>query len=739
MKKVLALLIILLSTVSIAAINLDGILDESDWSTAQQFVQMTTVKPFVLTQPEYATDILVTTDENGIYFGISNAQPLTTRNSDVSARDRNISSDKIQIMIDFDNNAITAYSFEIGSGGSIRDGLYSSENGFSNEWDGNWKARTSSTKDDWTVEVMIPWDIASMKKSENGTRKISWYISRFIANENIMYANVPTDETRPRFLNEFSSLSIKDFTQSSLQLFGSTTVRRDIHNEKSTADASLDVFWKSGNGKQLTATVNPDFGHIESDGLVVNFSATENFFNERRSFFTENQSLFNVNGTYGLRMIHTRRIGGSSDTGDDLTSDIDAAVKFTDNRDEYTYGIFAASEASGTGYQGRDYLASRFLHKTDKQTVGLTGTYVDRPDINRTAMSYAVNYDYLFGEKLTFKSQIIGANIDDNDVKTNGLGVWTTFSHQINENQIQSLILNHFDEDLTINDFGYLPRNNLNSVFYTHSKKLTGYSEDSHLQQREFMFNTEYLGNNNGDSIETSFLISDNWQFKNANSFNWDVKYYSKGVNDLISRGNGLVNTESGNRLTITYRSNNANKLRYHGYIRQTNDFSVGSEFTTHIHPSYFFQDNYNVSLSIFYRDANDWLNWLKDDLFGRYQRELLNTTVDFNANFSKKQELRFRIQWFAIDAKANSQYQIGPNGNLQTTNNAIEDFSLSNVAIQVRYRYEIAPLSNIYIVYSRGSGIFENSNESISNLFGPGFDNVKSDNFLVKFRYKFF
>lgn len=739
MKKAFGLFLLLSCTPSIAKINLDGKLDEQEWSSAQQFTKMMTVKPYVLTEPNYDTNILVTSDEHGIYFGVTSSQPLTTRNSDISARDRGIGSDKIQIMIDFDNNAITAYSFEIGSGGSIRDGLYSSENGFSNEWDGNWQAQTSSNDDSWVAEILIPWDIASMKKNGDDSRKINWYISRFVANENTTYANASTDETRPRFLNDFNSLSIQDFTQSSLQLFGSATVRRDIYNEESTADASLDVFWKSGNGKQLTATINPDFGHVESDGLVVNFSATENFFNERRSFFTENQSLFNVNGTYGLRMIHTRRIGGRSDTGDALASDIDAAVKFTDNRDNYTYGLFAATESSGEGYQGREYFASRYLHKTDKQTVGLTGTYVDRPDINRTAVSYAFNYDYLFGEKLTFKSQVVGANIDDNNVKTDGLGVWTTFSHQINENQIQSLILNHFDENLDINDFGFLPRNNLNSIFYTHSKKLTSYSEESYLQQREFMFNTEYLGNNSGDSIETSFLFSDNWQFKNANSFNWDIKYYSEGVNDLISRGNGLVNTESGNRLSITYRSNNANKLRYHGFIRKTNDFSVGSEFSTHIHPSYYFQDNYNVSLSIFYRDADDWLNWLGDDLFGRYQRELLNTTIDFNANFSKKQELRFRLQWFAIDAKANSQYQLDPNGNLQTTNNDIDDFSLSNVAIQLRYRYEIAPLSNIYLVYSRGSGIFEDSNESISNLFSPGFDNVNSDNFLVKFRYKFF
>lgn len=380
-----------------------------------------------------------------------------------------------------------------------------------------------------------------------------------------------------------------------------------------------------------------------------------------------------------------------------------------------------------------------FLHKIDKQTLGLTTTFVDRPDINRRAVTYAINYDYLFGEKITFKSQIIGSNIDDNNANSRGMGIWTTVEHQMNENQIQSLILNHFDEDLELNDIGFLPRNNLNSLFYTNSLKKTNYPIESKLQQREYTFNAEHLVNNFGDSLETSFRFSDNWQFKEANSISWDVKYETKGVNDLISRGNGLVNISSSNRLGITYRSNNAKKLRYHVFIRKIKGFDVGNEFETHIHPSYFFKDNYNVSLGIFYRDADDWLNWLEDDLFGRYQRKLLNSTLDFSANFSKKQELRFRLQWFAINAKANNHYQLDPNGDLQLTNESIEDFSLSNVAIQLRYRYEIAPLSNIFVVYSRGSGIFEENHESISNLFSPGFNNVNSDNFLIKFRYKFF
>ena len=57
-------------------------------------------------------------------------------------------------------------------------------------------------------------------------------------------------------------------------------------------DAGADIFWKPNGQMQLTATINPDFGQVESDDLVVNFSANETFFSDKRPFFTENQGIF---------------------------------------------------------------------------------------------------------------------------------------------------------------------------------------------------------------------------------------------------------------------------------------------------------------------------------------------------------------------------------------------------------------------------------------------------------------
>jgi len=513
MKNILLLLLLITTHNCLSAIQLDGVLDEPEWDNAQRFTDMTVIEPYVLTKPQYDTEILVTSNQAGLYFGIKSFQPKNTRNNDISARDSDIGSDKVQVLIDFDNNAITAYSFEVGSGGSIRDGIVSNENTFSNEWDGNWSAKTNSTDDYWTTEVLIPWDVVSMKKSKDGKREIRWHVVRTVADQNEQYGNVGINRNRQRFLSDFASMVVADFASSSFQLFGYGIARKDFYLNDDSTDFGLDLFWKSGSGKQLTATINPNFGHVESDRLVVNFSATETFFNERRPFFTENQALFDVRGANDLRILHTRRIGASPDVGDEATSDIDAALKFTDNRDNLTYGVFAASESSGDGYQGRNYLASRFLHKTEKQTLGFIGTYADRVDINRTASTYAIDYEYIWDNEYILKSQLISTDVQQDFVdvqeKKQDWGGWFQVQKQISENRHHAADFSHYGRNFEVNDFGYLPRNNTNAAYYQHTLKINDYSEDSFLQQRLYNFNVNHIRNDQGDILGTFYAFSD--------------------------------------------------------------------------------------------------------------------------------------------------------------------------------------------------------------------------------------
>src|SRR6266540_446731 len=79
------------------------------------------------------------------------------------------------------------------------------------------------------------------------------------------------------------------------------------------ADATLRVT----SNLTLNATVNPDFGQVEVDPAVVNLSAFETFFDEKRPFFVEGAGYFGLGGlncffcsnVSSLSMLATRRIG----------------------------------------------------------------------------------------------------------------------------------------------------------------------------------------------------------------------------------------------------------------------------------------------------------------------------------------------------------------------------------------------------------------------------------------------
>jgi hypothetical protein len=69
------------------------------------------------------------------------------------------------------------------------------------------------------------------------------------------------------------------------------------------ASAGIDLKWGLTNNLTVTGTANPDFGQVEVDPAVVNLTAFETFFPEKRAFFLEGSQIF---GNFGQ--------GGSNDS-----------------------------------------------------------------------------------------------------------------------------------------------------------------------------------------------------------------------------------------------------------------------------------------------------------------------------------------------------------------------------------------------------------------------------------------
>src|SRR5262249_19258060 len=92
----------------------------------------------------------------------------------------------------------------------------------------------------------------------------------------------------------------------------------DPFNDGSRAfgGAGLDLKWGLANGFTLDGTVNPDFGQVEVDPAVINLTAFETLFQEKRPFFIEGSQIFTDFGKggsgtalLGNDLFYTRRIG----------------------------------------------------------------------------------------------------------------------------------------------------------------------------------------------------------------------------------------------------------------------------------------------------------------------------------------------------------------------------------------------------------------------------------------------
>ena len=202
------------------------------------------------------------------------------------------------------------------------------------------------------------------------------------------------------------------------------------------------MYKRQGTGKQINLTINPDFGQAESDEVIVNFSAQETFYKEKRAFFNENQSLFDISNYNRYSVINTRRIGAkpSYDCATEANenecnqskksyTDIDFALRYTKKMDDNQFGVFAAKESDEKFSTGREYYALRGKSNIDNKTLGYMLTHVI-DDINHSSSTVKViDYINIKSEQLTTYFDLLSTEKDG----INGEGLRAQYTYKPNK------------------------------------------------------------------------------------------------------------------------------------------------------------------------------------------------------------------------------------------------------------------------------------------------------------------
>ena len=739
-----------------AEISIDGVLDEKEWETARKIDTFYEVYPYSLREvDDYMTQVLILESKEGLYFGFKNYQPNETMRVMNHMRDQERSiSDKNGIVIDFNGDGVEGYNFFVSSSGSKGDGTVRNEKDRNWDWDADWETAATVDNGVWYTESFIPWTVASMKSQSGDIRKIKMAFYRMMMGIGKGVSTIKGSPFENLYLSVFNEYEVKNYSGSKLDFFPYITISEDIIGSDLLSKAGAEIFWKIDSSRQVNLTLNPDFGQVESDEVVVNFSAFETFYSDKRPFFAENNNLFDVSDRMH-RIINTRRIGGRPDydcsTYGDLeeyceqnradTSEIDFALKYT-QKGNIDFGVMSASERDEKFSQGRDFYALRLNTKSNNLKYGYLGTYVDKPVTGENAQVNSIDFLYLPSEIHRMNGNFMHSNVNNQD----GFGLTLGYAYNPNKDFSSGIGVNYYDDRLDLNDMGYLI---LNDRFMFNGRtqfKRTTFNEGSILRSRLFEIGYGSKFNIDSQRESSNFALKLENNYVNLSELKAEVFYRSTGRNTRITRGSqfspfikmpkgigGYIDLTGPRRPTYIYG------LRFERGRGSEHSPELGWGTKTRGYFKYMPVDNLSLSLMHQHADENQWLNWFNDNLLATFHRKQRTSVVEMEWFHNNVHELRIKAQMVAFTGR-NPQALLGDlSGNLNPEIIDIAPITISELAFQVRYRYEIMPLSYLYIVYSKGGRVsMQDDEDGLFSLYRRPWNSPEKENFTVKLRYRF-
>lgn len=770
-------------------IVIDGIIDESVWAQAQPFDRMRVIDPDTLAEPEFPTETRLLYTELGLYVAAVMAQPPKTLVQRLSNRDQELNRDSFGITLDTSGTGLYGYWFELSLGGTKSDGKVAPEREFTRQWDGAWVGETAVLADGWSAEMFIPWAIMSMP-SETNKRSLNFWVQRKVAHANEQYGWPALPRSNARFMSALQPLQVSNVNprqQWTLFPYLSATLDGIKHQQESRA--GLDLFWRPSSNFQLTAAVNPDFGAVESDDVVVNLTAFETFFREKRLFFLEGTEVFvsspRANPTFvslrsqgGRRppslfslepttLLNTRRIGGAAkhvNVPDGITvpgteisqpTELAGAVKMVGQAGGLRYGLLAAVEKEAefdgiddlTGLDlkvtedGRDFGVARLLYEgsgAGRKSIGWMGTFTGYPNKDDAIVNGIDTHWQSPEGKWAWDTQFVTS---ETDVAT-GYGVWTDIRWTPRQGIGHRLAIDLFDDELDISDLGFLRRNDARAFRYSF---FTNESQNlpKHLQRRSRAIFASAGTNTDGYTARGYLGASSTWVFANYSEFRTEMDWLPAYYDDRNSRGNGTYKTEHGYFLSGSYGTDASRKF--------ATSLQLGLRSEDLGDPQYFVDwgftwtpvHRFAFNLDLRWKSRKNWLIHIQDRDLTAFDAVELAPSLSVDFFFTSKQQLRLTMQWIGIEADESQFYTvpISPGDLLERgkdLNAAPDDFTISRLTAQLRYRWEIGPLSDLFVVYTRGSNLENRFDERFSTLLSDALDEAIVDTVVVKLRYRF-
>ena len=299
------------------SVRIDGQLTEPVWRTALPVTRLTQREPQEGQPAIENSEVRFAYDDDALYVG---ARMYSRNPADIRAlvtrRDVEGTSEFIAITLDTYLDRRTAVSFAVTPAGVRLDFFHPADNDDADSgFDPVWEARARIDSAGWTAEMRIPFN--QLRFSPRDVQLWGLNVIRRVParNEDSYWQLIRKSETgwasRMGILAGIRGIAPSRRIEALPYVAAGSrlrpvTDRANPFESRTDTDARAGGDLKLGLGPNLTldVTLNPDFGQVEADPAVVNLSAYEVFFDEKRAFFAEGSSLLNRRGLF-----YSRRIG----------------------------------------------------------------------------------------------------------------------------------------------------------------------------------------------------------------------------------------------------------------------------------------------------------------------------------------------------------------------------------------------------------------------------------------------
>ncbi|MFV2090084.1 MAG: DUF5916 domain-containing protein, partial [Pseudomonadales bacterium] len=591
--------------------------------------------------------------------------------------------------------------------------------------------------------------------------------------------------TGARFMSALQKLEFEDVKpKRQLDLYPYASGTYDAAAGTGEPKLGADLFWRPSTNLQVSGTLNPDFGAIETDDVVINLTATETFFPERRLFFLEGNEIFITTPRSSprsgggrstgsrrttqlfipepIQILNTKRIGGAADVtippdvfvpGFELAkpTDLLGALKGTGQIGGFRYGAMVAfeddvqlqgintdGEEVAVDAVGRDFGIVRLLYENidrGRKSIGYIGTQVKTAAYDATVHGADAHYLSTDG-KLQLDLQLLASDVDSEK----GYGGLFDLKYTQRRGVVHSLTLDAQDKKLDVNDLGFLRRNDnyggSYSFNYTRSQGLKT------LRLYNLNINTAYWENADGLATRYGTFFRNTFTFKNLFLIRTELDYFPKRWDDIESEGNGSYQIGDRWVTDISFGTDTSKALSFSGRLGARQEELGGWTYSTAVGVTFKPNHRFSLDLDLNYFDRDGWLLYQQGRNFTTFAAQDFQPRMGVDWFPSARQQLRMSLQWAAIKARDQEYWRVPEGGGylnpvIRDPDAPSDDFVINRMTLQFRYRWQIAPLSDLYVVYTRGSNIRSMLEDDFGRLFQDALRDPVIDFLVVKLRYR--